>query len=162
MQRLSSQCCNISGEDIERFIRGKPSAAMRTAFAVWYDDRIQNLRHSRTGSVAAAAAAVAAADAGSQRLKRAVLAHAVYERGKDRPAASFEHARREYVSACSENEQDDENPETVVAAKTAIHSFSSYQHFRNALAGDGRRYVLVDISAVYVTYYEILHVFVLL
>ena len=112
---------------------------MRTAFAVWYDDRIQNLRHSRTGSVAAAAAAVAAADAGSQRLKRAVLAHAVYERGKDRPAASFEHARRKYVSACSENEQDDENPETAIAAKTAIHSFSSYQLFRKAVAGDGRR-----------------------
>ena len=96
--------------------------------------------YAAIGSVAAAAAVVArTARAVHKRLQRSVLAHAVRESGKERPAAALERARREYVSARSENEQDNENPETAIAAKTAIHSFSSYQLFRKAVAGDGRR-----------------------
>ena len=92
-------------------------------------------------SVAAAAAAVArAAHAVDERLQRSVLAHAVCESGEERPAAALERVRGKYVSARSENEQDNENPETAIAAKTAIHSFSSYSFPANGrLTGDRRR-----------------------
>ena len=85
--------------------------------------------------VSAAAAAVRTAHAADDRLQRAVLAHTVCEGSEDGPAAALERARRKYVSARSEDEQDDENPKTFVAAKTAIHSVSSYTRKR---AFDGR------------------------
>ena len=71
-------------------------------------------RGCRSGLVATAAAAavvVVAAEARYERLECAVLAHAVYERSEERPTASSESARGKCVSARSENEQDNENPE---------------------------------------------------
>ena len=92
------------------------------------------------GSAGSAAAAVGIANAADDGLQRAVLAHAVCESGKDGPAAALERVRREYVPARPEDEQDDEDPETAVAAKTAIHSFSSYSFPANGrLAGECRR-----------------------
>ena len=72
-----------------------------------------------------AVAAAAATASSEQRSKRAVFAHAVCECGEHGPTASREYARREYVAARPENEQDNQNPKAVVAGKTAIHSFSS-------------------------------------
>lgn len=88
----------------------------------------------------AAAAVVRTAYVVDEVLQRTVLAHAVSESDKNGPAAALERIRREDVPARSENEQDDKDPETAIAAKTAIHSFSSYSFPANGrLAGDRRR-----------------------
>ena len=136
--RRKDHCCHAAiREDASIKYGKKPSAETADGFLVWYGDRIKT--GALLGNSVAAAAAAVAADARCERLKRAVFAHTVHERGEERPAASSECARGKYVAARSENEQDDENPETAIAAKTAIHSFSSYQLFRKAVAGDGRR-----------------------
>ena len=125
---------------------GRPQTCGRPFFL---RDWIQNLSAAYAAIVSVATAVVArTAHAVHKRLQRSVLAHAVSESGKERPAAAFERARREYVSARSENEQDNENPETAIAAKTAIHSFSSYSFPANGrLAGDRRRVCSFCFSA---------------
>lgn len=149
MQRRSLRC-SVMRWNTQRYHceNGRPHVCGRPFFL---RDRIQNMpaAYAAIGSVAAAAAVVArTAHAVHKRLQRSVLAHAVRESGKERPAAALERARREYVSARSENEQDNENPETAIAAKTAIHSFSSYSFPANGrLTGDRRRVCSFCFSA---------------
>ena len=50
-----------------------------------------------------------------QRGKRTVLSEAVGERYEDGPTAPRKEARREYVPARTQYEQDNENPKTAVA-----------------------------------------------
>ena len=66
-------------------------------------------------SAVAAATAAAAAIFSEDGAKRAVFAHAVRQSRDDGPPATRKYARVKHVRARSENEQDNEYPETAVA-----------------------------------------------